>query len=168
MASSTAAAIIGRAAGAALTAAAPVVAAAAVGVCSQVMDRAQPAPPPPPPPPTVWCVTLRRMPPLTKEDQPPITDGEKCCLQCLLYPPACAAHAAGYAYCESPPRKIDKHTSPVSLAACVCTSLSTQCRDHDDRERRSVLRLRTPSNLRTALLLGARKSAHGAHPARQP
>ena len=72
--------------------------AGATAVATQVMNRvaaAAPPPPPPPPPPKVWGLTLRRTPPLTEEDKPPIGDCEKWCWQCVLIPPACCTFAVG-------------------------------------------------------------------------
>ena len=62
------------------------------------MEAALPPPPPPPPPPKVWCVTLRRTPPITDEDLPPIGECEKSCYQCCLIPPATCAYGVGTAY----------------------------------------------------------------------
>merc|ERR1712196_494900 len=53
--------------------------------------------PPPPPPPKVWCVTLRRVPPLTPEDQPQLGTCEKCFKLVLLFPPAMVFYAFGWA-----------------------------------------------------------------------
>ena len=50
-----------------------------------------------PPPPKVWCVTLRRTPPLTDEDQPPVGECERVCKKILLMPPAAILYTLGWA-----------------------------------------------------------------------
>eukprot|EP00746_Dinoflagellata_sp_MGD_P001444 gnl/MRDRNA2_/MRDRNA2_102720_c0_seq1.p1 gnl/MRDRNA2_/MRDRNA2_102720_c0~~gnl/MRDRNA2_/MRDRNA2_102720_c0_seq1.p1 ORF type:complete len:163 (+),score=29.75 gnl/MRDRNA2_/MRDRNA2_102720_c0_seq1:88-576(+) len=49
-----------------------------------------------PPPPKVWCVTLRRKPALTEEDQPEIGDCEKLCIKIFLIPIACLSYIFGW------------------------------------------------------------------------
>mmetsp|Transcript_149230 Transcript_149230/g.479242 ORF Transcript_149230/g.479242 Transcript_149230/m.479242 type:complete len:158 (-) Transcript_149230:27-500(-) len=68
---------------------------ATVGQAAAAVGASAP-PRPPPPPPTVWCVTLRRKPVLTKEDEPLIGGCEKTCTQILLIPFALVAHLLGW------------------------------------------------------------------------
>ena len=41
-----------------------------------------------PPPPEVWCITLRRTPPIHELDQPPLGPCAKFCIQMVVVPPA--------------------------------------------------------------------------------
>ena len=81
--------MIKNAAGAAASAAAQSVVSAAVEM----------AVPPTPPPPKVWCVTLRRNPPLTDEDYvsgQPLGECQKRCWLAVLGPPALFAYGIGW------------------------------------------------------------------------
>lgn len=84
--------------GKAVGAAAQVAGSAAQAAAQQVMGGAAQlqAPPPPPPPPKVWCVTLRRKPVLTSEDEPEIGDCEKLCIKLLVVPPALITYCIGW------------------------------------------------------------------------
>ena len=70
--------------------------AAAQGVVNAAVEMATP---PTPPPPKVWCVTLRRNPPLTDEDYvsgQPLGACQKNCWLAVLGPPALLAYAIGW------------------------------------------------------------------------
>jgi hypothetical protein len=49
-----------------------------------------------PPPPVVWCVTLRRNPPVHELDQPPLGDCSKFCVQMFVVPPAFVMWLVGW------------------------------------------------------------------------
>ena len=67
---------------------------AAVHVAEKVEQAVAPQHPPPP---VVWGITLKRNPPLTKEDEPPTDGCVKFLLKCFLIPFALFAHAFGWA-----------------------------------------------------------------------
>eukprot|EP00930_Biecheleria_cincta_P073660 TRINITY_DN60939_c0_g1_i1.p1 TRINITY_DN60939_c0_g1~~TRINITY_DN60939_c0_g1_i1.p1 ORF type:complete len:169 (-),score=28.70 TRINITY_DN60939_c0_g1_i1:36-542(-) len=77
--------------------AAQVAGSAAQAAAQQVMvgSSAQ-APPPSPPPPKVWCVTLRRKPVLTPQDEPEIGACEKLCTKLLVIPFALVTYLIGW------------------------------------------------------------------------
>jgi hypothetical protein len=70
--------------------------AGAKAVVNQIAGSGVGAPPPPPPPEKVWCIYLRRNPPLTEEDQPPIGGCEKFCWKLFLIPIAIVTYIIGW------------------------------------------------------------------------
>jgi len=48
------------------------------------------------PPPKVWCVTLKRNPPLTSEDEPPLGLCAKICIKIIVIPPALITYLIGW------------------------------------------------------------------------
>mmetsp|Transcript_4899 Transcript_4899/g.7940 ORF Transcript_4899/g.7940 Transcript_4899/m.7940 type:complete len:154 (-) Transcript_4899:42-503(-) len=69
----------------------------AIGMATNVASKAAGATSSAPPPPKkVWCVTLRRKPTLTEEDQPEIGDCEKICIKMLLIPCAVVTNILGW------------------------------------------------------------------------
>ena len=79
---------------------------AGAAAVTQQMERAKP---PPPPPPKAWCITLKRSPPLTPKDEPPIGPANKCMIQCCCIPPMAAAHLVGWGV-----------YSCIQFTACTC------------------------------------------------
>eukprot|EP00746_Dinoflagellata_sp_MGD_P011192 gnl/MRDRNA2_/MRDRNA2_123394_c0_seq1.p1 gnl/MRDRNA2_/MRDRNA2_123394_c0~~gnl/MRDRNA2_/MRDRNA2_123394_c0_seq1.p1 ORF type:complete len:130 (+),score=26.27 gnl/MRDRNA2_/MRDRNA2_123394_c0_seq1:103-492(+) len=77
------------------------------GVAQQVLT---------PPPPKVWCVTLRRRPPLTEEDQPEIGDCEKFCMKLFLIPFALITYIFGWVL----------YTIIYTIGTCCCPLVGPQ------------------------------------------